>query len=129
VSIPVNGLTDGAGIAIDESEHIYIADADQHVIFQIRRGGASKIFAGAYGTSGNADGQGGNARFNKPTQMTVDRRGTLWVVDTGNGLIRRVDENANVYTVAQIPAEVSGDEIGGITVDASENIFLIDNTT
>jgi sugar lactone lactonase YvrE len=60
--------------------------------------------------------------------MCVDRRGTLWVVDSGNKVIRRVTENGVVYTVAQIPAEVLGDTPGQIAVDDGENIFLIDNT-
>lgn len=128
VEIPVTGLTDGMGIAIDRSENIYIADSDNHVIFRVRRGAASKIFAGTYGVTGSADGQAGAASFNSPTHIAVDMRGTLWVVDSGNNLIRRIDENANVYTVAAIPAEVGGDRVGGITVDASESIFLIDNT-
>lgn len=125
---PVTGMTDGAGICVDRSENIYICDADQHVIFRVRRGEASKIFAGTYGVSGSDDGQAGSATFNKPTAIACDPRGFLYVVDTGNALIRRIDDNANVYTVAAIPAEALGDEPGGIAVDSGGNIFLIDNT-
>lgn len=126
--IPVTGMTDGAGICIDRSENIYICDADNHVIFRVQKHGNSKIFAGTYGVSGNSDGQAGSASFNKPTAIACDPRGFLYVVDTGNALIRRIDDNANVTTVASIPAEGAGDEPGGITVDAGGDIFLIDNT-
>lgn len=127
--IPITGLSDGAGVAIDMSENIYVSDADRHVIFKVKKGSStSVVHAGMLDTPGNADGQGSAARFNSPKAMAADRRGTLWVVDSGNGLIRRVDEAGRVYTVASIPAEVAGDEPGQIAVDAAENIFLIDNT-
>ena len=127
--IPINGLTDGAGVAVDRGEIVYVSDASKHVIFKYRYGApASQIFAGAYGVSGTADGQGSAARFNTPTYMCVDRAGRLWVIDSGNSLVRRVDENARVYTVAAIPPTLAGDLIGGIAVDDSENIFLVDNS-
>lgn len=129
VPYTITGMTDGAGLCIDLSENIYICDADNHVIFRFRRGdSSSKIFAGTYGVSGSDDGQAGDAKFNKPTAIACDKRGFLYVVDTGNSLIRRIDDNANVFTVAAIPAEAAGDEPGGIVVDAGGDIFIIDNT-
>lgn len=126
--LPVTGLTDGSGIAIDASENIYIVDCDLHVIFKYRRGEAtSKVFAGASGQAGLADGQGSAARFSAPTHVACDRRGTLWVVDSGNNRVRRIDENGNVYTVCTIPAEVGGDRVGGICVDSGDNIYLLTN--
>lgn len=124
---PVTGMTDGAGLCIDKGGVIYICDAENHVIFRVKRGQTSKIFAGSYGSSGSNDGQAGNAKFNKPTGIACDPRGFLYVVDTGNNLIRRIDDNANVFTVASIPAEMS-DYVGGIAVDDGGDIFLIDNT-
>ena len=128
LQLPVNGLVDGAGVAVDRSEHIYICDYEKHVIFRYRRGDTtSKIFVGAYGTSGDVDGQGAAARFNQPSHLCVDRSGVLWVVDSGNNKIKRVDMNGNVYTVAAIPA-VGADQIGGIAVDDSGTIYLVDNS-
>lgn len=128
ISIPINGLTDGSGIGGNNSDDIYIADYANHVIYKYRKGAeASRILAGAYGVSGSADGQGAAARFNAPRALYVDRRGTIWIIDSGNNLIRRMTENGDVYTVAAIPAEVGGAP-GHIYVDAAENIFLIDNT-
>ena len=127
--LPITGLTDGAGVAVDRGDIVYVSDASKHVIFKYRLGAAtSQILAGAYGVSGNADGQGAAARFNTPTNLCVDRSGRLWIVDSGNALVRRMDENGRVYTVAAIPAALPGDQIGGIAVDDSENIFLVDNT-
>ena len=130
VTIPVTGLTDGAGIAVDRSQNIYISDYDNHVIYKYRLGAAaSQIFAGAYGVSGDVDGQYSAARFNQPGALFCDRAGRIWVVDVGNAKIRRVDENGNVFTVAAIPTEQVGDIPGAIVVDDSENIFLLDSAT
>lgn len=129
VVIPITGLTDGAGVVIDRSENIYVSDYDRHVIFKYRRGSsASSIFIGALDTSGDTNGQGTSARLNKPGAMAIDRRGTIWLIDSGNAKVKRIDENGNVFTVAAIPAEVGGDTPGHIAVDDAENIFLIDNS-
>jgi len=128
VQLPITGLVDGAGVAVDRSEYIFVADYEKHVIFRHRKGSAtSNIWVGAYGVPGLADGQGSSARFTNPSHLAVDRSGVLWVVDSGNNRIRRIDQNANVFTVAAIPA-VGADQIGGIAVDDSGIIYLVDNS-
>lgn len=128
IQLPVNGLTDGAGVAVDRSEYIYVSDYEKHVIYRHRKGDStSRIFAGAYGVSGLVDGQAAAARFTNPSHLAVDRSGVLYVVDSGNNRIRRIDQNANVYTVAAIPA-VGNDQIGGIAVDDSGTIYIVDNS-
>jgi DNA-binding beta-propeller fold protein YncE len=127
VYVNINGLVDGRGVAMDASGTIYVSDFDQHVIYKYRKGDtSSKILAGTYGVSGLVDGQAGGARFNKPAALACDKRGFIYVVDSGNDRIRKIDENGNVYTIAAIPAEVVSDEIGGLVVDGDE-IFFIDN--
>lgn len=124
---PITGLADGAGVCIDRSENIYVTDFTKHVIYRYRRGdAASQIFAGAYGVSGSSDGAYSAARFNAPSAICVDNSGNLYVVDSGNALIRRIDQNANVYTVASIPAAAG--QVGDIAVDASGNIYFVDST-
>lgn len=124
---PINGLADGAGICVDKSDTIYVTDFTKHVVYKYRRGDtASKILAGTYGTSGFADGQGGAARFNAPAAIACDNSGNLYVVDSGNALIRRIDPNGNVYTIGSIPAATG--QVGDICVDASGNIYYVDST-
>jgi len=123
---PVNGMSNGAGVAVDRSENVYVADWEKHVIFKCRRGMPSQVWVGAYGVSGLADGQGGAARFNHPAWLACDRSGVLYVVDLGNARLRRVDQNGNVFTVAAISSAFLGG-LGGLAVDDSGNIFLVDN--
>ncbi len=125
--IQINGLADAGGVAADLSENVYVSDVVNHVIYRWRRGQAnSVIFAGSYGTSGLADGQGANARFNAPTSVCCDRSGVLWVVDSGNARIRRIDQNGNVFTVAEIPGPVSPNVV--IAADSADKLYLIDET-
>ena len=126
--LPITGLSTGVGLAIDRSEYIYVSDYAKHVIYRYRRGAtASQIFAGAYNQSGNKDGQGSVARFNAPAALCVDKSGRVWIVDSGNALIRRMDPNGNVFTVAAIPAADAA-QIGGIAVDDSENLYYVTST-
>ncbi len=129
ISIPITGLLDGSGIAIDASENIFIADSSKHVIYIYRKGAtASKIFAGTYGVTGNADGLCGAASFNTPRAICVDKAGFLYVVDSGNNLLRKIRPDGHVYTVASLTAEVGGDTPGGICVDSYGDLYYLDNT-
>lgn len=49
---------------------------------------------------GDADGPGYNARFDRPTGLTMDGAGTLYVADTGNHRIRTVRPDGTVSTFA-----------------------------
>ena len=116
----------GSGLACDRSENFYISDRTRHVIYRWKRGQTSSIvFAGQLDVSGNSDGQGTAASFNKPGPMCVDRSGFIWILDVGNQLIRRMTDNAKVTTVAAI--SIGANEVPGqIIVDDSGNLFYID---
>jgi len=127
VPIPINGLADAGGVCADMSENIYVTDLVKHVIYKWRRGAPnSVIFAGAYGVSGMADGQGANARFNVPSSIACDRSGVLWVVDSGNSKIRRIDQNGNVFTVADTPGPASPNVV--IAADSADKLYVVDET-
>jgi len=90
------------------------------------------------GASGTADGVGTAARFNGPRGLSPDGAGGLYVADTSNHLIRRVDiTTRNVTTVAGI-AGSSGRDVGatplqskfyqphGVEVDSAGNVYVAD---
>ena len=57
-------------------------------------------FAGSTSGGGYVDAQGANARFSLPRGIAADASGTLFVVDTGNHVIRRVTPDGQVTTLA-----------------------------
>ena len=105
------------GVALDDRGNLWIADTGNHTIRKIELGsGLVTTIAGQPGSPGLADGVGEGARFNSPVGIAVEReplgqqleresRGeapppvTVIVADTGNSLLRKVDENGRVDTV------------------------------
>ncbi len=103
-----NGVTTNArfnapgGVAVDGSGNAYVADSASHTIRRIASDGTASVFAGLSGSSGSANGTGGNARFNQPQGVAVDASGNVYVADTGNHTIRKITSGGVVSTFAGI---------------------------
>ena len=70
------------------------------MIQKITPAGVVTDFAGLRGTAGAADGAGIQARFHQPRGLAVDPAGNVYVADTDNNSIRKIDPSGNVTTVA-----------------------------
>jgi hypothetical protein len=112
---PASGTSDGVGTAarfntpydvdIDLSGILYVADTFNHAVRKIVGGTVSTI-AGAKGTPGDypqwvdmttAQGVlGTSARFRKPYAVAVNNLGYIFVSDTGNHVIKRIDPAGRV---------------------------------
>jgi sugar lactone lactonase YvrE len=105
------GMTDGPGasalfeqptaMAIDDAQNLYVADYGYGAIRKISPAGDVTTIAG--GGVGDVDGTGGDAgtaRFMDPDGLVVDSAGNVYVADTGDGHIRKIDTAGNVTTVA-----------------------------
>lgn len=125
------------GVAVDSANNVYVADTYNFTIRKITPGGVSSTLAGLAGTSGSFDGTNTGARFNCPAGVAVDSSGNLYVSDYNNNTIREVSPAGVVTTLAGW-AGVWGNSDGtgtnasfygptGITVDASDNVFVIDS--
>jgi sugar lactone lactonase YvrE len=101
-----DGLTIYSGAA-------YVSDTNNSDIRKIAL--SSKIVstvAGTANTPGTEDGHGGAAHFNLPTAICNDGKGTFYIADTGNSLIRRLGSDGAVTTIAGQAPDGEGKEDG-----------------
>ena len=84
--------------------YIFVADTLNHVIRRINPDGYVELYAGLPHNSGFADGSLADARFFQPSGLYITESGVLYVADSANHAIRRI-ENGNVTTLAGAPGE------------------------
>ncbi len=107
--------------AIDRDGNIFISDPVANVVRRIGQDGVITRFAG-----NGARGPGGDggaallAQLNSPSGIALDAAGNLYIVDTGNGKIRRV--TADGATISTFASGVGPGR--GIAVDSGGNVFL-----
>jgi len=93
----ISVLNNPSGIALDYSGNIFVADTGNNRICKLDLSGNFITYAGSsVGTSGYLDGEALNAQFNGPTAIAIDKRGNIYVADTGNNAIRIIEFN-NIY--------------------------------
>jgi len=88
------------GLAVDDSGNVFVADTGNSTIRKITPERVVTTLAGTPGIAGTDDGVGGEALFNQPRDLTIDASGNLYVVDTGNALIRKVTPAGEVSIVS-----------------------------
>jgi sugar lactone lactonase YvrE len=106
----VSGSADGVGnqarfnspqgVAVDSIGNLYVSDTFNNTIRRISPDGTVTTLAGSPGISGAVDAVGAAARFSLPSGIVVDLTGTVYVADTGNHAIRRIETNGTVSTFA-----------------------------
>ncbi|MFZ2269919.1 MAG: hypothetical protein WAV95_20275 [Azonexus sp.] len=87
-----------AGLAAGRDGSIYVAEQDNNVIRKIAPDGRVSLLTGNPGQSGNSDGRGSRARFNRPMAVAVDAEHRLWVADKSNDAVRVVSPSGYVTT-------------------------------
>ncbi|HEY8026948.1 MAG TPA: DUF4214 domain-containing protein [Burkholderiaceae bacterium] len=123
-------------VAVDSMDNLYVADTGNQVIRKITAQGEVSIYAGSPGLSGGADGTGSAARFNTPRGIAVDSAGNVYVADTGNCTIRKIDPSTVVTTLAGSAGQCGNVEGTGaaarfsapfgVTVDTSGTVYVAD---
>lgn len=107
-----------SGIDVDSSGNIYIADTENHVIRKILTNGNVITLAGD-SLPGLIDDKAENARFYYPQDIAAAKDGTIYVADTLNHVIRKIDNEGNVTTLnatSMRPVEV----VAGVIESAGE---------
>jgi sugar lactone lactonase YvrE len=119
---------DGAGT-------LYVADSQVIRTIDVAAGTVTTL-AGSYGHQGSADGVGTQATFNLPSGLAY-ANGQLYVSDTENGILRKIDvASSSVTTIAGAAGQVGyvdgpGADArfrapGGIALDPSGKLYVSD---
>jgi sugar lactone lactonase YvrE len=125
-------------LAVDAAGNIYFSDSLNNRIRKIAAGSDIITTVAGNGTAGFS-GDGGPATaaaLNNPEGVAVDAQGNIYIADTANRRIRRVNTNTGVITTL-ISAQSSGDcqavlaglqSPGSLTLnDAGDMLFITDN--
>ncbi len=87
------------GLAADAHGAVYLALTHPGKVMVRSPAGNWDDLAGA-GISGAADGQSDQARFSSPVDVAVDMNGTVYVADSANNLVRKINRDGWVSTLA-----------------------------
>ncbi len=127
-----------AGVFVDSVGTVYIADTGNQRIRQISTAGVITTIAGT-GTAGfSGDGAAATtAKLNGPTAVYA-RGGNIYIADTGNNRIRRINSSGNIATIAgkdttsglfiddttAVAATLNAPS--GVFVDTAGNVYIAD---
>ncbi len=107
-----------AGLAIDGSGNLFVAELGNNVIRKITPAGVVSTYAGN-GSYGFTDGAGTTASFLYPRGVAADSSGNVFVADSGNHAIRKI-------TAAGVVSTVSGDRTRGYRNDSGSGARFSD---
>jgi len=130
------------GLAVDAAGTVYVADVGNHRIRKISAGIITTV-AGTGSPGYNLTEDGGPAtlaKINRPFDVNVSISGNVYVADTSNHLIRKIDTAGTITTVAGTGTTGSSGDGGpailaeidaphGVAVDSAENVYIADVNT
>jgi sugar lactone lactonase YvrE len=88
-------LNEPRGITFDKNGNLYIADSKDHKIRKVSNGVISTI-AGTGSAGNNATGPATSSQLKNPRSVAVDTAGNVYIADSGNGSLLKVDTNGNL---------------------------------
>ena len=106
---PVEGCNDGVfdQAAFSEpwaivayNDDFLVSDTGNHVLRYLDMDKERVYTAAGTGKAGFRNNTGEKAAFDSPTGLAVDNQGTVYIADTGNNVIRCMDEDGKVTTYA-----------------------------
>jgi sugar lactone lactonase YvrE len=124
------------GIALGAEGVLVVADQFNHTLRSVSGAGVVTTLAGAAGVAGSANGPALQARFNYPAGVAVDAAGRVYVADSLNHTIRRMEPDGTVLTIGGL-AETAGSTEGAdgaarfsgpmaLAVDAAGRLYVAD---
>lgn len=132
-------LDSPTGVWVDSKHNIYIVDKDNDRIRLVSTSGIISTVAGS-STAEVYAGDGGKATqasLNLPNGIAFDSAGNMYIADTGNNVVRKVDTSGIISTVAgNSSSAYSGDEgpatsaslssPTSVAFDSAGNLYIAD---
>jgi sugar lactone lactonase YvrE/PKD repeat protein len=134
-------LSAPAGVAVDATGRVYIADSDNAIIRRVALGGTITTVAGVPQQEGYGGDHGPatSALLQWPYDVETDAYGNFFLVDSGNQCIRKVDSGGTITTVVGVPEQYGyfGDggpaylallsDPQGMTIAPDEKMYIADS--
>jgi hypothetical protein len=107
-------------VAVNAQGDVFVADTYNNRVVEVTPSG--QVFAVAGDGKAGYSGDGRLAVFaqlNEPTGLAVDAQGNLYIADSANNVIRRVDAKTGVITTVagDVAADKANDGLGGFSGD------------
>lgn len=125
--------------AVGPDGSVYIADMLNGTVRKVSPSGTITTFAGTPGTNGYSGdlGPATSALLNEPSGVAVDAAGNVYIAEFGNSVLRKVDVNGTISTVAgnrstttscsSIPTSATTTPLNhptGVAIDANGNVYI-----
>jgi sugar lactone lactonase YvrE len=136
-------LDNPTAMALDAANNLYIADYSNNLVRKVDAiTGIISTFAGVpyHGGHNTDSGIATSTWLDNPSALAFDTAGNLYIADTGNNLVRKVDPSGNMTTVAGHYGYYSSTADGqpassqvlnrpsGVAVDAAGNLYIADTS-
>jgi NHL repeat len=126
-------------VAVDKDDNVYITDSNCSTVRKVNGSGVISRFAGN-NTGQGFSGDGGpatDAQLNAPVGVAIDSGGNMYVADTGNQRVRKINSSGTISTFAgngatnffgdSGPATSAGlDRPQAAVVDTAGNLYIAD---
>jgi hypothetical protein len=107
-------------VAVNAHGDVFISDTYNNRVLEVTRRGSIRVVAGTgrAGFSGD-NGPAVRAELNQPTGLALDAIGNLYIADSSNNVIRRVDAATGIITTVagDYAADKAKDGLGGFSGD------------
>ncbi len=115
---------------------LYVVDCGNQRIRKIEDGKVTTVAGGGEETYDDSneiigdyiDGSLENARFNFPQNVIFDNEGNMYVADTGNSAIRKIDKAGFVYTIAGLSSNDDVELVSPVGLMIDENKLYVTDT-
>jgi hypothetical protein len=121
MNLPFNSYSAIGGLCVDSANSLYVSDSYGNRIYRQSNNGAWETFAGS-GNPGSIDGNWIFTSFNGPRALTVDAADNIYVWDSYGHIIRRINQNRDVATIAG--SNFAFQDTDGVGLSAGFNAVL-----